>query len=91
MIGTGGKLLFLVPAQNRTEEYCAAAAKQDNRQSCLVKNCPVVHDPRPRLYDKRQVSLTNGFADVLANRLFAVRVRNDQEKRALASAKTGSS
>ena len=33
---------------------------------------PVVIDPRPRLYDKRQVSLTNGFADVQANRPFAI-------------------
>ena len=32
--------------------------------------------PRPRLYDKRQVSLTNGFADVQANRPFAIRVAN---------------
>ena len=37
---------------------------------------PVVLDPRPRLYDKRQVSLTNGFADVKANRPFAIRVAN---------------
>ena len=37
---------------------------------------PVVPDPRPRLYDKRQVSLTNGSADVRANRPFAIRVAN---------------
>ena len=37
---------------------------------------PVVLDPRPRHYDKRQVSLTNGFADVQANRQFAIRVAN---------------
>ena len=36
----------------------------------------MVLDPRPRLYDKRQVSLTNGFADVQANRPFAIRVAN---------------
>ena len=35
---------------------------------------PVVLDPRPRLYDKRQVSRTNGFADVQASRPFAIRV-----------------
>ena len=34
----------------------------------------VVLDPRPRIYDKRQVSLTNGFADVQPNRPFAIRV-----------------
>ena len=33
----------------------------------------MVLDPRPRLYDKRQVSLTNGLADVQANRPFAIR------------------
>ena len=37
---------------------------------------PVVLDPRPRLHDKQQVSLTNGFADVQANRPFAIRVAN---------------
>ena len=37
---------------------------------------PVVLDPRPRLYDKRQVSQTNGYADVQANRSFAIRVAN---------------
>ena len=56
--------------------HCAATAKRDNGQSCLSKNWPVVLDPRPRLYDKRQMSLTNGFADVQANRPFAIRVAN---------------
>ena len=37
---------------------------------------PVVLGPRPQLYDKRQVSLTNGFADVQANKPFAMRVAN---------------
>ena len=37
---------------------------------------PVVLDPRRRLYDKRQLSLTNGFANVQANRSFAIRVAN---------------
>ena len=37
---------------------------------------PVVLDPRPRLYDKRQVSMTNGFAVLQANRPFAIRVAN---------------
>ena len=37
---------------------------------------PVVLDPCPRLYDKRQVSLTNGFADVQANIPFAIRIAN---------------
>ena len=36
----------------------------------------MVLDPRPRLYDKRQVSLTNGFVDVQSNRTFAIRVAN---------------
>ena len=37
---------------------------------------PVVLEPRPRLYDKRQVSLTNGLADVRPNKPFATRVAN---------------
>ena len=56
--------------------HCAAIAKRDNRQICLWKHWPVVLDPRPRIYDKRQLSLTNGFADVQANRLFAIQVAN---------------
>ena len=60
----------------RSVLYCDAAAKRYNRQSGLWKNGPVVLDHRTRLYDKRQVSLTNGFRDVRANRQFAIRVAN---------------
>ena len=37
---------------------------------------PVVLDPCPRLFDERQVSPTNGFADVQVNGPFAIRVAN---------------
>ena len=56
--------------------HCAATGMGDNRHICLSKNWPVVLDPRPQLYDKRQVSLTNCLADVQANRPFAIRVAN---------------
>ena len=55
---------------------CASTATRDTHHSFLWKNWPVVLDPRPRLYEKRHVSPTNGFADVQANRPFAIRVAN---------------
>ena len=33
-------------------------------------------NPRPQIYDRRQVFLTNGFVDVRANRSFAIRLNN---------------